>query len=115
MLLDQREPRASAASADDEGVIGFAILRETAALVSARGGASQACQTGGRCPNQAGVKQADSLAASARVCLPHAEEILVTVPAAFIASHDDCGLAALLAGRRHPDRPDLRGLWPART
>jgi hypothetical protein len=29
--------------------------------------------------------------------LPHAEEILVTVPAAFIASHDTHGLAAFLA------------------
>ncbi len=29
----------------------------------------------------------------------HAEEILVTVPAAFIASHDDRGLAAFLGHR----------------
>jgi hypothetical protein len=29
---------------------------------------------------------------------PHAEEILVTAPAAFIASHDGPGIAAFLAG-----------------
>jgi hypothetical protein len=31
------------------------------------------------------------------VCLTHAEEILVTVPTAFIASHDDRGIAAFPA------------------
>jgi hypothetical protein len=29
----------------------------------------------------------------------HAEQILVTVPGAFIASHDGRGIAAFLAGR----------------
>jgi hypothetical protein len=29
----------------------------------------------------------------------HADEILATVPAAFIASHDDRGIAAFLAHR----------------
>jgi hypothetical protein len=33
------------------------------------------------------VKLADSLGDRAWVCLTHAEEILVTVPMAFIASH----------------------------
>ena len=70
-------------------------------LVSARGGAPQACQVtgrdGGRCPGQAEVKLADSLGDSVWACLPHAEEILVTVPAAFIASHDDRGIAAFQA------------------
>ena len=70
--------------------------------MSARGGAQYACQVtdldGGRCPNQAEVKLADSLGDSAWVCLPHADEILVTVPAAFIASHDDRGIAVFLAG-----------------
>jgi predicted enzyme related to lactoylglutathione lyase len=102
VLLGQRERAASAAPADDEGVIRFDILREAAALVAARGGTRQACQAGGRaggrCPNQAEVKLADSLGDSAWFCLPHAEEILVTAPAAFIASHDDRGLAAYLAG-----------------
>ena len=48
--------------------------------------------------NQAEVKLADSLGDSAWVCLPHAEEMLVTVPAAFIASHNDRGIAAFRAG-----------------
>jgi hypothetical protein len=46
------------------------------------------------------VKLADSLGDRAWVCLMHADEILVTVPAAFIASHDDDrGIAAFLAHR----------------
>jgi catechol 2,3-dioxygenase-like lactoylglutathione lyase family enzyme len=103
VLLGQRERPASRAPAEDEGLIRFSILREAAALVSARGGAPRACQvTGrdsGRCPDPAEVKLADSLGDSVWACLPHAEEILVTVPAAFIASHDDRGIAAFLAGR----------------
>ena len=102
VLLGQRERPASQVPAGDEGLIRFSILREAAALVSARGGARRACQVtgrdGGRCPEEAEVKLADSLGDSAWVCLPHAEEILVIVPAAFIASHDDRGIAAFLAG-----------------
>ena len=102
VLLGQRERTASQAPAEDEGLLRFDILREAAALVSARGGAPQACQVtgrdGGRCPDQAEVRLADSLGDSAWVCLPHAEEMLVTVPAAFIASHDGRGIAAFLAG-----------------
>ncbi len=64
VLLGQRERSASRAPADDEGLLRFDILREAAALVSARGGAPQACQItgrdGGRCPDQAEVKLADS-------------------------------------------------------
>ena len=103
VLLGQRERSASQAPAEDEGQIRFSILQEAAALVSSRGGTPQACQASGpdnmRCPNQAEVKLADSLGDSAWVCLTHAEQILVTVPAAFIASHDDRGIAAFLAAR----------------
>src|SRR5690242_20763531 len=102
VLLGQRERSASQVPAEDDGLIRFSILREAAALVSARGGAPRACQVtgrdGGRCPGQAEVKLADSLGDSVWACLPHAEEILVTVPAAFIASHDDRGIAVFLAG-----------------
>ena len=102
VLLGQRERPASRAPAEDEGLIRFSVLREAAALVSARGGAPRACQVtgrdGGRCPDPAEVKLADSLGDSVWACLPHAEEILVTVPAAFIASHDDRGIAVFLAG-----------------
>jgi len=52
-----------------------------------------------RCPNPAEVKLADSLGDRAWVCLTHADEILVTVPAAFIASHDDRGITVFLAHR----------------
>jgi catechol 2,3-dioxygenase-like lactoylglutathione lyase family enzyme len=102
VLLGQRERSASRAPAEDEGLVRFSILREAAALVSARGGATRACQVTGpdgrRCPDVAEVKLADSLGDSVWACLPHAEDILVTVPAAFIASHDDRGIAAFLAG-----------------
>jgi hypothetical protein len=74
VLLGQAERAESQAPAEDEGLIRFSILRETAALVAARGGAQQACQAGGRdggrCPNQAEVKLADSLGDSAWFCLP---------------------------------------------
>jgi catechol 2,3-dioxygenase-like lactoylglutathione lyase family enzyme len=103
VLLGQQHRPASRPPAEDEGVIRFSILQEAAALVSARGGALHACQAtsraGRRCPEQADVKLADSQGDSAWFCLPHAEEILVTVPAAFIASHDDRGIAAFLASR----------------
>ena len=104
VLLGQRERQASQAPAGGEGHIRFSILREAAALAVSRGGAPQACEVAGpdsrRCPDQAEVKLADSLGDSARACLMHAEQILVTVPAAFIASHDDRGIAAFLAGRQ---------------
>ena len=105
VLLGQRERSASsAASADDEESVQFSLLQEAATAVSARGGTPYACQVADlddtRCPNPAEVKLADSLGDRAWVCLMHADEILVTVPAAFIASHDDDqGIAAFLAHR----------------
>ena len=120
MLLGQRERPASQAPADDEGHIRFSILHEAAALVASRGGAPQACQVTGpdsrRCPNQAEIKLADSLGDSAWVCLVHAEQILVTVPAAFIASHDAQGIAAFLAGPSpvlSPNSPPASPVTPA--
>lgn len=103
VLLGQREREPSQQPADDEGRLRFNILQEAAALAAARGGIPQACEAttpdGQRCPDPAEIKLADSLGAHAWVCLAHADQILVTVPAAFIASHDDRGLAAYL-GRR---------------
>ena len=52
----------------------------------------------GRCPDQAEGKLAHSRGDGAWVCLPPAEEILVTMPAAFIASHDGRGIAEFRAG-----------------
>ena len=48
------------------------------------------------CPQQAEIKLADPAGHSAWACLAHADEILVTVPAAFIASQDQ-GLAQFLS------------------
>jgi predicted enzyme related to lactoylglutathione lyase len=102
VLLGQRERPASQAPAGDEGDIRFSILQEAAALVASHGGLPQ-CevvgQGGRRCPDRAEVKLADSRGDSAWVCLTHAEQILVTVPGAFIASHDGRGIAAFLTGR----------------
>jgi catechol 2,3-dioxygenase-like lactoylglutathione lyase family enzyme len=77
----------------------FSILKEAAALVQARGGTTVQCEisrTGKTCSQQAEVKLADSAGHAAWACLAHADEILVTVPGAFIASQDD-GLAAFLS------------------
>lgn len=104
ILLGQRERTASAAPAADEGDIRFSVLLEAAALVASRGGTQRACELTGpdgrRCPDEASVRLADSLGDSGWFCLAHAEQILVTVPGAFIASHDGEGIAAFLDGRR---------------
>jgi hypothetical protein len=46
------------------------------------------------------VKLADSGGDVVWACLAHAEEILITVPAAFIASRGQPGIAAFLSRRR---------------
>jgi hypothetical protein len=46
------------------------------------------------------VKLADSAADTVWACIGHAEEILVSVPGAFIASQHDRGIAEFLSGRR---------------
>jgi hypothetical protein len=102
VLLGQREPSASQPPATDDGAtVRFSLLREAAALVSARGGTGHQCQARDRqgrpCPNSAEVKLADSMGDKAWVCLAHADEILVTVPEAFIASEPGQGLAAFLS------------------
>ena len=102
LLLGQREPSASRPPiADEEATVRFSLLREAAALVSARGGTGHQCQArdrrGSPCLSSAEVKLADSLGDKAWVCLAHADEILVTVPEAFIASEERNGLAAFLS------------------
>src|SRR5208282_5041043 len=91
VLLGQRDRSASQAPTDnDDTAVRFSLLEEAAAMVSAHGGTPAACQvhTGDHkpCPNQAEVKLADSGGGIAWVCLAHADEILVTVPNASIAS-----------------------------
>jgi len=105
VLLGQRKRSASQApAADDDTSVRFSLLKEAAAMVSARGGTSATCQvnSGNRkpCPNQAEVKLADSGGGVVWVCLSHADEILVTVPAAFIASQGEPGIAEFLSSRQ---------------
>lgn len=105
VLLGQRERSASQPpAADDDTSERFSLLKEAAAMVSARGGTSTTCQvrTGddNACPNPAEVKVADSGGGVAWVCLAHADEILVTVPNAFIASQDEPGIAEFLSSRQ---------------
>jgi catechol 2,3-dioxygenase-like lactoylglutathione lyase family enzyme len=52
------------------------------------------------CGQQAAVKLADSAGHALRACLDHADEILLTVRGAFIASQAEQGLAGYLARRR---------------
>jgi len=79
----------------------FSILTEAAAAVQARGGTTAQCEispAGEACWRQAEVKLADSAGHAAWACLAHADEMLVTLPGAFIASQDE-GLAAFLSRR----------------
>jgi catechol 2,3-dioxygenase-like lactoylglutathione lyase family enzyme len=102
VLLGQRDRSASQAPApDDDTSVRFSLLSEAAALVAAHGGTAYGCQVadeqGHPCPNQADVKLADALGDAAWVCLTHADDILMTVPAAFIASQEGRGIAAFLS------------------
>jgi len=80
------------------------ILARAAAATRARGGAPHRCQIpvsgGAPCPEPADVKLADSWGDSAWACLTHAEEVLISVPGAFIAAEDSEGLARFLRRRR---------------
>jgi predicted enzyme related to lactoylglutathione lyase len=105
VLVGQPERSSSTAPADDDDAAArFSLLKEAAAVVSAQGGTTVGCQVpvgGGKpCPDRAEVKLADSGGDVAWVCLTHAEEILITVPAAFIASRGEPGIAAFLSSRQ---------------
>jgi predicted enzyme related to lactoylglutathione lyase len=105
VLLGQLERSASQPpAADDEPTPQFSLLKEAAALVEARGGTTTSCQVGQAhgtgCPLQAEVKLADTGGDAVWACLAHADEIIMTVPAAFIASQDDAGIAGFLSQRR---------------
>jgi hypothetical protein len=104
VLLGQREPSATRAGGSrGEDVSRFSLLREAAALVAARGTPGQACQVGAAdgqpCELTAEVRLADSAGVTVWACLGHAEEVLVTVPGAFVASDDDHGIARFIARR----------------
>jgi predicted enzyme related to lactoylglutathione lyase len=109
VLLGQRDRSPSQPPTDDADSPRFSLLKEAAALVAARGGTTATCQVTGLrgvpCQKGAEVKLADSGGDTMWVCLTHADEILVTVPGAFIASEDDRGIAGFLSRRRgQPDR-----------
>ena len=57
-------------------------------------------RAGRRAREKAEVKLADSGGDVAWACLAHADEILITVPAAFIASRGEPGIAAFLSLRQ---------------
>jgi catechol 2,3-dioxygenase-like lactoylglutathione lyase family enzyme len=105
ILLGQRERSASQPPTDDdEASPRFSLLKEAAALVEARGGTTVMCQVsdahGAPCGVRAEVKLADAAGDTVWVCLAHADEILVTVPGAFIASQDQPGIGWFLSRRR---------------
>jgi predicted enzyme related to lactoylglutathione lyase len=104
VLLGQRERSASQPPLAGEDASPHFSLLEAAAVVAAGGGASTVCQVrdidGKRCRQKARVKLADSAGNSMRACLDHADEILVTVRGAFIASSSEEGISAFLSRRR---------------
>ena len=104
VLLGQTQPSESQVRVDDDASPRFSLLKEAAALVAARGGASTACQVprqdGAPCGQPAEVKLADAAGHAVWACLDHAHEILLSVSGAFIATQDDGGIAHFLARRR---------------
>jgi catechol 2,3-dioxygenase-like lactoylglutathione lyase family enzyme len=104
VLIGQRDRSPSQPErASDGDSPHFSLLREAASLVAARGGAAMRCQLveadGTPCPRDADVKLADSCGDTAWACLRHAEQILFSCRTAFIASHDQDGIAPYLARR----------------
>jgi hypothetical protein len=103
ILLGQRLSSASRPDAADATTSRFSLLREAAALAAARGKPAGQCSVrhddGRPCHEPGEVMLADSAGDRLWVCLSHAEEILIAVPSAFVASHDDRGIAAFLATR----------------
>lgn len=103
LLISQRERSATQASTPDKSPH-FSVLTAAAAAVAARGGTRAGCQIYSAdhkpCPQKAVVKLADSAGDSVWACLDHADELLVTVPGAFITNQTDQGIAAFLAHRR---------------
>jgi catechol 2,3-dioxygenase-like lactoylglutathione lyase family enzyme len=105
VLLGQRERSASQpAAAADEGWSRFSLLKEAASAVAARGGTTLVCQVHSPhrapCQKRADVKLADSAGDTVWACLDHADEVLMTVPTAFIASEDDRGITGFMSRRR---------------
>jgi predicted enzyme related to lactoylglutathione lyase len=106
VLLGQRERSPSQPPpAGDDGSPHFSLLREAAAAVASRGATSSiVCQVtdidGKPCGQPAGVKLADPAGDALWACLDHADEILVSVRGAFIATQADEGISGYLSRRR---------------
>jgi catechol 2,3-dioxygenase-like lactoylglutathione lyase family enzyme len=104
VLLGQPERSASQAPPGADQPAHFSLLKEAAALVEAGGGTTACCQVGTAdrrsCPRKAEVRLADSAGDTVWACLPHAEEILMTVRGAFIASPGERGIASFVSRRR---------------
>jgi catechol 2,3-dioxygenase-like lactoylglutathione lyase family enzyme len=102
VLLGQAERLASQLPAEEQSSPHFSLLKEAADLVRAGGTSTPGCQIrdfhGVPCEEGAEVKLADSAGSTVWACLRHADEILVTVPTAFIASQDE-GIAGFLSRR----------------
>src|SRR5215469_2400207 len=102
VLIGQAVQHAAYTSADG-AVTGRSLFAETAALLTAETLTSN-CQVRDvdlrPCTQSAAVKLADSAGESVWACLDHADEILLTVRGAFIASHADPGVLSSLARRR---------------
>jgi predicted enzyme related to lactoylglutathione lyase len=106
ILLGQRERAAAQAADTGDEVSRFSLLREAAAVVAAKGGAASTCEVtdadGTSCPQPAEVRLADSAGGAVWACIGHAEEVLVTVPGAFVADEDAEGIGGFLDRRRSP-------------
>lgn len=109
VLIGQRQrsasqPGAGPGAGEEEQSPHFSLLQEAAAMVAAQGGTSQACQVrnpdGLACGARAEVKVADAAGATAWACITHADEILMAIPGAFVASQDGPGIAGFVS-RRH--------------
>jgi catechol 2,3-dioxygenase-like lactoylglutathione lyase family enzyme len=104
VLLGQRERSPlQDAPAEDAGAW-FSLRKEAAAMVEGKDGPAHSCQVNGtgpaQCTAKAEVKLADTAGTTSWACLAHAEEALLSVHGAFIASPDDEGLAAFLRSHR---------------
>ncbi len=104
VLIGQRAGSGHVPAADEGSDARFSLLREAAAVVAARGGLAGRCQVSGSgftpCGRDGEVKLADAAGDTVWACISHAEEILVSVPGAFIVDDGNPGIAAFLAGRR---------------
>ena len=104
VLIGQAVQRATYPDTSADGAMtGRSLFAETAAWLAAEKLTSN-CQVRDvdlrPCTQSAAVKLADSAGESVWACLDHADEILVTVRGAFIASHADPGVLSFLARRR---------------